>query len=190
MAFSKQIRTVWFLVAGIGIGFVFQILSGGITVGVIPRSTEGVPGIILMPFFHAGLGHVISNVIPLTVLGTLIALRKSRSGLFEITAFLLPASGAILFLIGQPAEHIGASALVFAYFAYLVSSWYYQGGIWNGLLACIAFFLYWTFIPSIVFDALASSHVSWDGHLSGLASGLLLGYLERDITRKAIPQNE
>src|SRR3954453_13067693 len=39
-----------------------------------PRDVDGLPGIALSPFLHAGFGHLIGNTVPFLVLGATIAL--------------------------------------------------------------------------------------------------------------------
>ena len=46
--------------------------------GIVPRTTEGLRGIPLWPFLHAGFGHVISNTLPMAVLGGVIAVEHER----------------------------------------------------------------------------------------------------------------
>ena len=43
--------------------------------GILPRTTGGLIGIPMSPFLHAGIGHVLSNTIPLLALGSLTVLQ-------------------------------------------------------------------------------------------------------------------
>jgi membrane associated rhomboid family serine protease len=85
----------------------FRLESFGIT----PRTTGGLIGILAAPFLHANLEHLINNTVPLTVLLLLLAGSKPQS--WAIVASIVLLSGALLWLFGRPATHIGASSLIY-----------------------------------------------------------------------------
>ena len=42
--------------------------------GILPRTSSGLPGIILSPFLHHGILHLLSNTLPLLILGWFVTL--------------------------------------------------------------------------------------------------------------------
>jgi membrane associated rhomboid family serine protease len=142
----------------------FRIESYGIT----PRSLRGLVGIPAAPFLHANLAHLISNTVPLTVL--LLLLAGSRAQSWAIVASIVVLSGALLWLFGRPATHVGASGLIYGLIAYLLVSGIREVRIVPMIIAILVGFLYGGTLASGVLPT-SGSHISWEGHLFGAIAG-------------------
>ena len=152
--------------------------------GVAPRTVEGLRGIPLSPFLHAGFGHLAANTIPLLALGGLVAVR-GRTSFLGVTAFIIFIGGAGLWAVGRPwpwgdggsLVHVGASGLVFGLFGYLVARGIYERSILSILVALVVIVVFgW----GILFGLLPTAgFVSWEGHLCGLVAGVLVARLTR-----------
>jgi len=140
--------------------------------GLKPRSLGGLPCIIAMPFLHGGLGHIVSNSVPLLVLLSLLAgTRKNALGIIiSISVF----GGVLLWLFGRGANHIGASLLVFGLAAYLIVHGIRTKSIPNILLSIGVAFVYGTTLLTGVLPT--QPGVSWDGHLFGAIAGGLVAW--------------
>lgn len=137
--------------------------------GIVPRTTEGLRGILLWPFLHAGFGHVISNTLPMAVLGGVIAI-QGRNTLLKVSAIVVVVSGAGVWVFARPGIHVGASGLVFGYFGYLVARGWYQRSLSSVAVAILVVFFY----GGLIFGIVPSfGFVSWEGHLFGLMAGIL-----------------
>jgi membrane associated rhomboid family serine protease len=148
----------------------FQLESYGIT----PRTTSGLVGIVAAPFLHASWAHIINNTIPLTVL--LVLLAGSRAASWAIVIGIVLLSGALVWLFGRNATHIGASSLIYGLVAYLFVSGIREQRIVPMLIAIVVGFLYGGSLASGVVPRLGS-HVSWEGHLFGAIAGGAIAYL-------------
>ncbi|MCL4111974.1 UNVERIFIED_CONTAM: hypothetical protein GTU68_008728 [Idotea baltica] len=138
--------------------------------GIIPRDRSGLIGIPLSPFLHGGFGHLISNTVPLLVLGSLVLLSSTKQFL-QVTAtiVLVGGLGVWLFAIGRNECHIGASGVVFGYFGYLVVRGYFERTIPSLIVAAIVIFMYG---GGMIFGMLpVTPGVSWEGHLFGFLAG-------------------
>jgi membrane associated rhomboid family serine protease len=157
----------------VGLVLPFSINSCGVT----PRSIIGLVGVPLMPFLHADLKHLLSNTVPLTILLLLLAGSKANS--WTIVAFIVFMSGAMLWLFGRPATHVGASGLIFGLIAFLLASGILERRIVPWVISIVVGFLYGgTLLSGIVPDL--GSHISWEGHLFGaIAGGLAAGLMTR-----------
>jgi membrane associated rhomboid family serine protease len=149
------------------------ILDGHLSrYGIIPRHLGSLPGIIWSPFLHGSFQHLAANTLPLLVLGGIICARGG--GEFAVTTvggiFL---GGALTWLIGRNACHIGASGLIFCYFGYLASLAYFNRNIATLLLSLICILGYGGMLRGIL---PTSAAVSWEGHVAGLAAGILLAW--------------
>ena len=154
----------------IGLVLPFRINS----LGVIPRSLTGLVGIPLMPFLHADLGHLLSNTVPLTILLVLLAGSKANS--WTIVAVIVFLGGALLWVFGRPAIHVGASGLVFGLISFLIVSGFLEWRVGPLVMSFAVGFVYGgTLLSGIVPDF--GSHVSWEGHLFGAIAGGLAAVL-------------
>ena len=151
--------------------------------GILPRTQEGLKGIPLSPFLHAGIGHVLSNTVPLLVLGGFTALRARGAFLWVSLAIIL-VGGAGVWVIGRSAIHVGASGLVFGYFGYLVAKGWYDKSILSILVAVIVIVVFgWGMLFGIL---PVGGFISWEGHLCGLLAGVFVAWLTRN--RRNQPQ--
>jgi len=141
--------------------------------GLVPRSFLGLAGIITMPFLHEDFGHLMGNSVPLLILLTLLAGSRARS--WEIVGETVFLGGALLWLFGRSANHIGASGLVFGLIAFLIVSGLLEKRLLPLMVSLIVGLFYggtllWGILPAI------NSGVSWDGHLCGAMAGTLVAY--------------
>jgi membrane associated rhomboid family serine protease len=142
--------------------------------GIVPRTARGLIGILTAPFLHDNLAHIMSNTIPLTVL--LVLLAGSRAATWAIVLAIVLLSGALLWLFGRPANHIGASSLIYGLVAYLFVSGIREQRIVPMLIAIVVGFLYGGSLAAGVVPRLGSQ-VSWEGHLFGAVAGAAIAYL-------------
>ena len=154
--------------------------------GVAPRSLHGLVGILTLPFLHANWEHLLSNSVPILVLGTaLYYCYPTLANRVLLITYL--ASGLFTWCIGQPeSTHIGASALVYGLNLFLIASGFIRGNRLLIVISLIMVFLYgdffWDMIPSLAIP----QRISWEGHLSGAIIGVLLAI----FLRKEGPQKE
>ena len=154
--------------------------------GITPRTRSGLVGILAAPFLHANLGHLINNTIPLTVLLLLLAGSSAQS--WKIVVYIVLLSGALLWLFGRPAIHIGASGLIYGLVAYLILSGIREQRIVPMIISIVVGFLYGGTLASGLVPRLGSQ-VSWEGHLLGAIAGGVVAYAmtrDRDSTLSVV----
>lgn len=137
--------------------------------GIRPRELRGLIGLVTAPFLHDGIGHLLSNTIPFLVLGSLIA----ASGLaryLEVTVIVAVVAGLGTWLLGPShTVHLGASALVFGYLAYLLARAVFERRIVYLLGGAVVLFLY----GSVLWGLLPRPGISWQGHVFGAVGGVI-----------------
>ena len=142
-----------------------------------PRNTQQWWGLVTHVFVHRDWAHLASNLPPLIVFLVLIGLRNARYLVLCLVLSII-ISAAILWLIGRPGMHIGASGLVFALFGVIVGNALFYRALFDILIAGVVFALY----GGLLFGILPSDpHISWEGHLAGLIGGS--GELDTRSTR-------
>lgn len=152
--------------------------------GIRPGEVSGLKGIIFSPFIHTSLSHLLSNTLPLLILIWFLFYFYSgiAAGVF---VYLWLLSGLITWFIGRGSMHVGASGLVFAILFFLFFSGLFRRHIPLVAVSMIVAFIYGSTVWSIFpVTELVDPSISWEGHLSGAISGLLLAV----IFRKQGPQ--
>ena len=165
-------------IAVIWIVFLLDLILPLETFGLAPRTARGLIGLVTMPFLHGSLGHILSNSVPLFVLLMLLAGSRARS--LQITVTIILLSGALLWLFGRSGIHVGASGLVFGLITFLIASGILEKRLLSLMVSIIVGFLFGTALVRGVLPIVPG--VSWDGHLSGAAAGVVVAYgLTRDV---------
>jgi len=84
----------------------------------LPRTFSGLRGIIFSPFLHADLKHIASNSLPLFILSTaLIYFYRDLS--LKVLVYGVLFSGVLIWIIGRPSYHIGASSLIYVLVSFI-----------------------------------------------------------------------
>ncbi|MDR2690908.1 MAG: rhomboid family intramembrane serine protease [Dysgonamonadaceae bacterium] len=141
--------------------------------GIVPRTGEGLRGILFGPFIHSGASHLYSNSVPLLVLGwCLFYFYKDLA--YLVFPFLWVLSGIFTWLIGRDSFHIGASGLIYSLSFFLFLSGVLRKYVPLAAVSLTVVFLYgstvWSMFP--VTEAIDPA-ISWEGHLSGALGGII-----------------
>ena len=141
--------------------------------GIRPREITGLRGILLSPFIHGDIKHLFNNTIPLFIL-SLSLFYFYRSISWKIIGYGLLITGLLTWLIGRPANHIGASGII-----YLLASFLFFKGVFSKHYRLVALSLIVVFIYGglVWYVTPVDPSISWEGHLSGLISGFALSLL-------------
>jgi len=163
----------------IWIAFVIDTLMGKSisSLGISPRETSTLLGILISPVMHLNLAHIISNTMPLFVLTTLF-FHKTNGDIVKYVGITL-LSGILLWMMGTGGGttiHIGASSLIFGLFGYLVLSGIFKKDIKGIVISVVVAFLYSGILIGIIPQ---DNGVSWDGHFFGLIAGALFAMREK-----------
>jgi len=151
------------------IEMLFEIDLSGF--GIYPLTFKGLPGILFSPFIHADFNHLFSNSLPLFLLGVALFYFYSEVALkvFIWTFFL---TGLLVWIAGREAWHIGASGLVYGLASFLFFSGIIRRYFRLIALSLLIVFLYgsmvWGLFPGVY------KNVSWESHMLGFFSGVLL----------------
>ena len=146
-----------------------------VRLGVYPHHLKGLPGILFSPFIHSDFNHLISNSVPFFILLFMLVYfyRQISYRIFFIMYFL---AGLSVWIAGREAWHIGASGVVYAMAAFHFVSGIIRNDVRLLTLSVVVVFLYggmiWGLFP-------INPDISWEGHLWGAVSGILLAVYYR-----------
>jgi membrane associated rhomboid family serine protease len=144
--------------------------------GIYPRTWSGLKGVIFSPFIHGSVQHLLSNSLPLFVLMA-ATIYFYRNVALKVNVFGILISGFLTWLIARPSYHIGISGLI-----YVLASFIFFSGVFRKNLRLVALSLavaFW-YGGMIWYVLPIKEEMSWEGHLSGLITGIFLAYLYRN----------
>ncbi len=100
--------------------YVDRLLPGEFAVyGLLPRTLWGLMGIVTAPLLHGSVAHLVSNTMPLLILGTVLYMFYDRiAGRVFLQCYFL--TGVLVWLFGRPFYHIGASGLIYGLASFLM----------------------------------------------------------------------
>lgn len=153
--------------------------------GILPRTTSGLTGVLFAPLLHGSWGHLMVNTGPLLVLLSLLFM-NARYRPWSSLAALWVCSGLGTWLIGRGGTmHIGASGLIYALVAFLiVAGWRLRQ--WFALLVAIGVVVFYGGLFLGALPWLVERGVSWEGHLMGAVAGVLVAARLRPPERDPI----
>jgi len=143
---------------------------------IVPRTVRGLTGIITMPFCHHGWGHYQGNMVGWYILGTQVTLDGVWP--FAVTFVVVTIwSGTLLWIFGRPhTATVGLSGVLFAFWGLMLAAVPLKRPFSTRRLMT-ALVVSTIYVPSqFLLQALpegAAAGTSWDGHLCGLAAGIL-----------------
>ena len=140
--------------------------------GIYPRQTFGLIGIIFAPLLHGSFNHIFFNSIPFCILSNFILIGGVAFYL-NLTFYLVVLSGLLAWLFSRPALHVGASGVITGYWSFLMINAYSNSSVISIILAIVCGY----YFAGIFFGIFPfKKGVSWEGHLFGMISGILLNY--------------
>ena len=146
------------------------------TYGILPRNILGLRGIIFSPFIHGDIKHLYHNSAPLFVL-LFSLLYFYRSIAWKVFLYGTLCTGLMTWLIARKSYHIGASGIIYFLFSFIFFSGIIRKNYRLVAVSLMVIFLYgsmvWYVLP-------VKESVSWEGHLSGFISGLVMAFVYRD----------
>ncbi len=144
--------------------------------GIVPRTIDGLIGVFTAPFLHGGIWHLVSNTIPLIVLLTVLNHFYPKKTI-SVVLFIVLAGGTLVWIFARKANHIGASGLVYGLAAFLITNGFLERKFVPVLVSIAVAIVYggliWGIFPSL------RGHISWESHLFGAVSGVLIAFLLR-----------
>jgi len=176
---TANLNVLWFLIALNVLMFIITLLRPAAIsfLGLTPALLLQQPWTIISSMFvHAGIGHIIVNMISLYFLGSFL-LRAVGEKSFLLVFFLGGLAGNVLFvLLAHPfSTGVGASGAIFALGGALavmvprVPVLIFPIPAPIPLWVAIMIFFFISFLPGI----------AWQAHLGGLLLGLVAGLLFR-----------
>ncbi len=151
--------------------------------GILPRNRQTLIGILTSPLIHGNWEHLVSNTLPLLMLGLILFITYERIAL-KIWFAIYILTGLLVWLFARGSSyHIGASGIVYGLASFLLFSGFFRMDVKAIAIASGVVIFYggmvWGILP-------IQSGVSWESHLFGGIVGLSLAYFYRDTDKNII----
>lgn len=142
--------------------------------GIIPREPLSlITGPWCATILHADFNHLFYNSPPLLCMTALLFAQSITQGISIIISISIFKS-LLVWIIARRGIHIGASGLIVGLFFYLLFQGYHNPGISQVITAFILLYYFGSLLFSIFPSDLLTS---FEGHLSGMISGITIAYL-------------
>jgi membrane associated rhomboid family serine protease len=136
--------------------------------GIVPRTVWGLTGILFAPMIHGDLLHLVSNTVPLLFLGTLLFYFYGRIGqsVFLRSYFW---TNLCVWLFARPANHIGASGVVYGLAFFLIFFGIFRRDFVSLLISIVTILMY----GGVFYGVLPTDpSISWEAHFAGAIVGV------------------
>ena len=148
--------------------------------GLRPRDTDHLWGILAAPFLHGNLNHLVANTGALLVL-LAVSMSFSRKLAYKALFIIWILGGTLVwFFAGSNTVHIGASGIVFGLIGFLLFVGIFRKEAMAVVCSLAVFFLYGGSLLALLSYV---PGISWSGHFFGFASGVTAAW----ATKKARP---
>ncbi len=142
--------------------------------GLKPRALAGLWGIVTQPFLHESNRHLLSNTLPLVLIGWALLLSGVRVFLF-VTAVVVVAGDALTWLVAPSGTIVGASGMIFGWMGYLLARAYFSRRIKWILTALLVLIFFGTLLGNLLPSL--DARISWQSHVCGFVAGVGVGWL-------------
>lgn len=183
---SRRAQTSFKLALKLTFGFVallwlihaFQVVTGVslVGLGLRPRETEGLTGLLFTPLLHGNFEHLVSNSMPLFIGGVAMLYLYPNSAL-RVLPLLYVGTSALAWTFARPSIHIGASGLVYGMLTYVFVAGVLRRDVRSVGVSLMVWFLYGSMVWGVFPVA---PRMSWELHASGLVLGLVLAWVYRN----------
>lgn len=161
------------------LAFTLQYLYGfNLTLlGIKPRTIEGLAGILFAPMIHGSRTHLVSNTVPLLILGTVLFFFYERIGRTVFVRCYFFTNILVWLLSPRMSYHIGASGLIYGLSAFLIFFGFLRRDFLSLLISIGVILAY----GGIFYGILPMDNgVSWESHLAGAIVGTLTAFNLKD----------
>jgi membrane associated rhomboid family serine protease len=153
---------------------VIDLFLGGFlkSFGINPRELDSIYTIFTAPWLHGDFGHLGSNLALFVIFASLCLLNGIRY-FTKASILIIAFGGAMLWLFGREANHIGASGWIFGLWSLTIALAWFDRSFRNIAISLGVVFFY----GSLAFGVLPmQSHVSFEGHFFGALAGVIAAF--------------
>jgi membrane associated rhomboid family serine protease len=153
------------------------------SLGIYPKNSSTLIGIFTSPLIHGNWEHLFSNLFPLLILGSILFVSYKKMAIWVwLLNYII--TGILVWLFARSnSYHIGASGIIYGLASFLLFSGFFRMDVKSIAIASgVALFyggMVWGILP-------IQAGVSWESHLFGAVTGLVLAFIFRNVQKEEI----
>ncbi len=141
--------------------------------GIQPRQLPSLWTIFIAPFLHGSIYHLANNLMGLCLFSSLYFVHSLRRYVYS-SIIIIAITGALVWLFGRNATHIGASGWVFGLWSLCIATAWFERRVLNIVVALFVILFY----GGLIYGVLPrDARVSFESHLFGVIAGALCAYI-------------
>lgn len=168
--------------------FQFTVSFNIAQLGIYPLSAKGLIGIFTSPFIHKNLDHILSNTLPVLILGTTF-FYFYRKIAYQALGLIFIITNVWVWILARPSYHIGMSGIIYGLASFLFFSGIIRKNRSLMAISLLVAFLYgsliWGLMPG-------KPGISWESHLLGFIAGITVAWHYRKtykVKKESNPQS-
>ncbi len=146
--------------------------------GIYPLKVDGLRGIIFSPLIHENYSHLIANTAPMLVLSICLFYFYNEIA-YKVFFLIWIITNIWVWSFAREAYHIGASGIVYGLAMFLFVSGFIRKHTQLMAISLLVIFLYGGIIWGVFPKFFPDKNISWESHLSGAISGIVLALFYR-----------
>lgn len=141
--------------------------------GIQPRQLPSLWTIFIAPFLHGSVYHLANNLMGLCLFSSLYFVHSLKRYIYS-SIIIIAITGALVWLFGRNATHIGASGWVFGLWSLCIATAWFERRFLNIIVALFVILFY----GGLIYGVLPrDARVSFESHLFGVIAGALCAYI-------------
>lgn len=147
--------------------------------GIQPRKGIGLIGVATGPLVHGNLKHILSNTVPILVLGGMLYFFYPRiAGRVFLQAYFF--TNFFVWLLARPFIHLGSSGFVHALAFFLIFLGLFKRDFKTLLISVSVLLVYGSLVYGVF---VLDDRISWEAHVFGAIVGIGTAYSINKFTR-------
>ena len=178
--FLEAVRFPIFFVLLMWIVHFYRIAAGSqfYGYGIFPRTLSGAKGILFSPFIHGDFSHLLSNTVPMLVLGFIIFSFYKRIAFVSFLLIFLLTGFSVWLFASSRAYHIGASGVVYGLLSFVFWNGIFRRNVKAIVLSLVVLVLYSGYFFGVLPD---QEGISWESHLFGGIVGIIISFVFKSV---------
>ncbi len=147
--------------------------------GIQPRHLTGLIGVITAPMIHGDLNHIMSNTLPMLLLGwSLFYFYSNVAHMVFLNCYLM--TGLLVWVFGREFYHIGASGVIYGLAFFLMLFGLFRKDRRSLLISIVVVLIYGGLIYGLM---PGNPQTSWESHVFGAIVGGSTAYVLRNYKK-------